>query len=163
MAISDAMTAKLNEQITHEFGAAQIYLGMACMFENMSLKNLARWFRAQVNEEREHAMKILDYVLSHGAKVQLGAIPQPPTEYPSVIDAIEAALKHEQKVTGQINALADLADKEGDRPSQNFLSWFVDEQVEEEESVGYLLDVAKMASKNLLQLESAVVHLGRSS
>lgn len=161
MAISSAMAAKLNEQITHEFNASQIYLAMSCMCDGQALKNLAGWFRKQAGEEREHALKILDYVLSHGAKVAIGAVPAPAMDYPSVEAAIETALNHEKKVTGQINALVALADQEKDYATRSFLNWFVDEQVEEEESTGHLLDVARMCGKSLLQLEAYLIHLGR--
>jgi ferritin len=159
MAISEAMNAKLNEQIAHEFTASQIYLSMACMFSQQSLDRLSKLFRAQVEEEREHAMKILDYVLEVGGQVKLAALPAPPLEWPTVLAAIEAALAHERKVTGQINDLVALADKEKDYASRSFLSWFVDEQVEEEASMGLLADVARMAGDHLLQLEAYVGHL----
>jgi ferritin len=155
------MTAKLNEQITNEFNASQIYLAMACMFESLSLKLLAGWFRAQTEEERGHALKILNYILSQQGTVELGAIPKPAIEYPSVPAAIEAAVKHEIKVTGQINDLVALAEKEKDYATRSFLQWFVNEQVEEVDSVSHLHEIAKMASKNLLQLEAYVAHLGR--
>lgn len=162
MALSDALTAKLNEQVTNEFGASHIYLSMACMFERMSLKMLAQWFYSQANEERGHAMKLLKYVLDRGGKAQLAAIPAPPIEFPTVVDAIAAAHKHEQKVTGQINALVELAQKENDHATESFLGWFVDEQVEEESSISHLHEIARMATHNLLQLEAYVAHLGRS-
>lgn len=163
MVISKAMCDKLNEQVTHEFHASQIYLAMACMFESLSLKQLAGWFRAQANEERGHALKIIDYILAQQGKVQIGAVPQPPAEYPSVVDAIDAAVQHEVKVTNQINALVALAEQERDYATRSFLAWFVDEQVEEVDSVSHLREVARLAGKNLLQLEAYVAHLGRSS
>lgn len=163
MAISKAMTDKLNAQITNELNASQVYLAIACMFENMSLKILAGWFRAQAEEERKHALKILDYVLSQGAQAVLGAIPKPQATYPSALAAIEAAVKHEIKVTGQINDLVALAEKEKDYATRSFLAWFVDEQVEEVDSVSHLAEVTKMAGKNLLQLESYVARLGRGN
>ena len=159
MAISEGMNAKLNEQITNEFNAAQIYLSMACMFADMGLNRLPAMFRKQTEEEREHAMKILDYVLDAGGKVRLGAVPQPPHEWPSVLAAIEGALAHERKVTGQINDLAALAEKEKDYATRSFLNWFINEQVEEEASMGQLAAVAKMAGDHLLQLEAYVGHL----
>ena len=159
MAISSAMNTKLNEQITHEFAAAQIYLSMACGFDDMGLKGLAGLFHKQVEEERAHAMKILGYIQDCGGKVHLQALPEPPAEWPSVVDAIEAALAHEKKVTGQINALVALADQEKDYATRSFLNWYVDEQVEEEDSMSTLLQGAKLAGKNLLQLESYVYHI----
>lgn len=159
MPISDAMNAKLNEQITNEFNAAQIYLSMACMFEDMGLRNLAALFRKQTEEEREHALKILDYVPSVEGKVKLAAIPQPPAEWPSVEAAIEGALEHERKVTRQIHDLVALADQEKDYATRSFLNWYVDEQVEEVDSMNNLLQAARLAGKNLLQLEAYIGHL----
>ncbi len=158
MPISEAMNAKLNEQITNEFNASQIYLAMAVMFDDMGLKNLSRRFRMQVEEERQHALKILDYIPQVEGKVRLAAIPEPPAEWPSIEAAIEAALAHERKVTGQINDLVALAEKENDYASRSFLQWYVDEQVEEVDSMNNLLQAAKLAGKNLLQLEAYVVH-----
>ncbi|MGD8452082.1 MAG: ferritin [Phycisphaerae bacterium] len=160
MTMSDAMKAKLNEQITNEFFAAQLYLAMACQFDSMSLKMLSARFRKQVDEERQHAMKILDYVLETGGKVTLQALPAPTTEWPSVVAAVEAALGHEKKVTGQINALVAQAEQDKDYATRNFLNWYVEEQVEEEASMSYLLDVARMAGQNMLLVESAVSRMG---
>ncbi len=162
MALSDKLTAKLNEQITNEFNASQIYLAMACMFDNMALKMLSRWFRLQADEERGHALKIIDYLLSRHAKVEIGSVPKPSPEYPSVVAAVEAAYEHEQKVTRQFDDLMAQAEKDDDYASQNFLGWFVDEQVEEEESTRHLLEVARMAGTHYLQLEAYVAHLRRS-
>jgi ferritin len=159
MALSEAMNAKLNEQITNELNASQIYLAMACMFDDMGLRNMSRLFRAQADEERGHAMKILGYVPEAEGKVTLQAIPAPPAEWPSVEAAVEEALKHERKVTGQINNLVALADQEKDYASRSFLNWFVDEQVEEVGSMSSLLQATKLAGKNLLQLEAYVGHM----
>lgn len=161
MSISKQMNDKLNEQITAEFYASHLYLAMACMFESMSLKMMARVFRKQFDEERGHAMKILDYVLEQGGTVKLGAIDAPKQKWPSVVAAVEAALAHEKKVTGMINDLVALAEKEKDYASRSFLNWYIDEQVEEESSTGYLLDITKMAGDRLLHLESAVSHISK--
>jgi len=159
MPISEAMNKKLNTQITNEFLASQIYLSMACMFEDMGLRNLARVFRKQTEEERGHALKILDYVLENEGKVRLQAIPEPPAEWSTVTDAIAAALAHERKVTGQINELVALADQEKDYATRSFLNWFVDEQVEEVNSMSSLLQAAKLAGDRLLQLEAYIAHM----
>ena len=161
MAISQAVNGKLNEQVTNEFMASQIYLSMACMFDSMSLKQLAGRFFKQTEEERGHALKILKYVLEAEGKVTLQALTQPPAEWPSVLAAIETALAHERKVTGQINDLVTLAAQEKDYATQSFLKCFVDEQVEEVASMAYLRDVAKLAGTNLLNIEMVVSHLGK--
>ena len=160
MAISEAIRAKLNEQVTNEFIAAQAYLSMACVFDGLALKNLAARFRKQTEEERGHALKILDYILTQGGKVRLQMLPEPPAEFASVSAAIDSAVEHEQKVTRQINDLVTLAEKEKDYATQSFLKWFVDEQVEEVQSMQHLAQVARMAGNNLLQLEAYMAFAG---
>lgn len=159
MAISKAMNAKLNEQIASEFYSSQVYLAMACMFEGLGLKMLAKLYRKQTEEERTHALKILDYIFTVEGQVKLQAIPEPPAKYKSVLAAIEAALAHERKVTEQIHALAAFAEKEKDYATGSFLQWFIDEQVEEVDSQVQLVQIARMAGDHLLQLEAYVAHL----
>lgn len=158
MAISQTLNAKLNEQITNEFFASQTYLAMACMFEAKGLKMLAKLFRKQTEEEREHALKILDFIPSVEGQVKLAAVAEPTATYPSVLAAIEAALAHERKVTDQFNTLMSMAIKDNDYASQNFIKWFVDEQVEEVDSMLHLTTVAKMAGEHYLQLEAYVAN-----
>ncbi len=158
MALSKAMNARLNEQITNEFYSAQVYLAIACMFDDLGLKNLAKVYRKQTEEERSHALKILDYIISAEGKVKLQPIAEPPAKYASVLAAIETALAHERKVTAQINELVTLANKEKDYATGSFLKWFVDEQVEEVETQLHLTQVAKMAGNNPFYLELYAVH-----
>lgn len=158
MMISQKMTDKLNDQIGHEFGASQTYLAMACQFDGLGLKMLAKYFRKQTEEEREHALKILDYLLGVGAKVKLAPLAAPKHDYPTVLGAIEAALEHEKKVTQQINDLVALAEEEKDYATRSFLNWYVDEQVEEVSSMSHLVDICKMCGQHLLQLEAYLIH-----
>lgn len=159
MLISKAMNTKLNDQIANELAASQAYLAMACMFEEMGLKALAQHFRKQTEEERSHALKIVDYIIDVGGKVKVSALTAPKSDYPTAKAAIDAALKHELKVTSDINDLMAMAEKERDYASRSFLQWFVDEQVEEVSSMEHLLRIAEMAGVNLLQLESYVRHM----
>lgn len=159
MLISKAMNTKLNDQIANELAASQSYLAMACMFAELGLKALTAHFRKQAEEERGHALKIVEYVLDVGGKVKLGALAPPKADYPTAKAAIDAALKHELKVTSDINDLMALAEKERDYASRSFLQWFVDEQVEEVSSMEHLLRIAELAGVNLLQLESYVRHM----
>lgn len=152
--ISSAMNRQLNGQIDSELLACQAYLAMACVLDGMALKGLAARFRKQSEEERGHAMKILDYVLEVGATVTLGALPAPKAKFASVVAIAEAALAHEEKVTQQINDLVALAEKEKDYATRSFLQWFVDEQVEEIASATHFLQLAKMAGTNLLNLDA---------
>ncbi len=159
MALSKAMNNKLNEQITNEFYASQLYLAIACMFEELGLRNLAKLYRKQTEEERSHALKILDYIPTVEGKVKLQTIPEPPAKFSSPLTAIEAALAHERKVTEQFNSLMALAEKEKDYATRVLLLWFVEEQVEEVNSQLYLLQVAKLAGASVLQLEACVAHM----
>lgn len=156
--ISEKMNKELNEQITREFNASQTYLAMACLFAGKALKLLAKRFRKQAEEEREHALKILDYVLEVGGTVELQPLPAPRAEYPSVLAAIEAAVEHEQGVARQVDELCALAESEKDNATRNFLNWYVAEQIEEVSSMRQLADVARMCGNALLQLEAYLIH-----
>ncbi|MBK9118773.1 MAG: ferritin [Phycisphaerales bacterium] len=161
MAISAQLNAKLNEQITNEFFASQTYLSMSCMFEELGLRNLSKMFRTQSDEERGHALKILDYIPTVEGKVKLAPIPAPQETWESVLAAIEASLEHERKVTSQVHELMALAIKESDYATQSFLKWYVDEQVEEVDSQQQLVQVAKMAGHHMIMLEAYIIHLNK--
>jgi ferritin len=163
MQISASMTAKLNEQITHELGASQSYLATACHFADLGLSALAALFRKQAEEERGHALKILDYILEVGGHVNLAALPAPTAAYANVLAAVEAALANEQLVTRQIHDLVALAEQEKDYATRSFLQWFVDEQVEEVASMCHLRQVVQMAGDQLLQLETYLSRAGQAS
>ena len=158
MMISKAMNSKLNEQIMVEYSAAHKYLAMACSFERMGFKFLSKRFMEQSEEEREHALKILNYVVQVGGTVALTAVPKPENEYKSVEEIVRAALENEQEVTRMINDLAALAESENDYATRSFLNWFIDEQVEEESNMNDLLQLVRLAGKNILQVEMRVRH-----
>ena len=158
MMISEAMNAKLNEQITAEFAASRKYLAMACSFDQMGYKILTKLFFEQAEEEREHAMKILHYVREVGGTVTLAAIPKPKGNYKTVEEIVQAALTSEQDVTRMINDLVALADSENDYATRSFLTWFVDEQVEEVSSMTDLLQLVRLAGDNILQVETRLRH-----
>ena len=132
--ISKKMEEALNGQVNAELYSAYLYLSMQACFESMNLAGFANWMHIQALEETTHAMKIYDFVNERGGRVTLKAIDQPPTEWKSALDLFEATLKHEQKVTGLINALVDLSIEEKDHATNSFLQWFVTEQVEEEKN-----------------------------
>jgi len=141
---SAKMQQTMNDQIKYELESAYIYLSMAAYFESINLPGFAHWMRIQTGEEQEHAMKFFDFIYDRGGRVVLQAIPQPPADFASPLDAFEKALAHEQKVTGLINDLYALAVEGKDYASQTFLQWFVDEQVEEEKSAGDIVEMLKM-------------------
>ena len=138
------MIDALNEQIKKELYSAYMYLAMSAYFDDLGLPGFAGWMRAQAQEEVEHAMKMYDYVLARGGKIVLKAIDAPPKAWKSPLDVMQAAFAHEQFVTRCINELSDLAVKEKDHASQIFLSWYVTEQVEEEENFTDLVNALKL-------------------
>ncbi len=144
--IGKKMQDALNEQVNAEFYSAYLYLSMAAYFESTNLPGFATWMRAQTQEELLHAMKIYDYVNERGGRVILKSIAQPPSEWESPLAAFEAAYKHEQKVTGLIKGLVNLAVEEKDDAANTFLQWFVDEQVEEEESAETVVNKLKLVA-----------------
>lgn len=121
-----------NDHLNEEIFSFYLYLSMSAYLETQNMKGMARWMRAQADEERGHAMKFFDFLNDRGGRVTLGALRQPQTEWPSPLAVFEDALGHEQHITSRINALVDLAREENDHAAFAFLQWFVNEQVEEE-------------------------------
>ena len=142
--ISKKMQEALNDQVTAEFYSAYLYLAMEAYFESVNLPGFANWMRVQTQEELTHGIKIYDFLNERGGTVTLKAIDQPPSEWPSPLAVFEAAYKHEQKVTGLINELVNLAVEEKDHAANSFLQWFVDEQVEEEKSASDIVGKLKL-------------------
>jgi ferritin len=142
--IGKKMQEALNEQINAEFYSAYLYLSMEAYFESVNLLGCANWMRVQAQEELMHSMKIYDYVNERGGRVTLKSIAKPPTEWNSPLAAFEAVYQHEQKVTGLINDLVNLAIEEKDHAANTFLQWFVNEQVEEETSADAVVQQLKM-------------------
>lgn len=131
--LSKTMEEALNRQVNREFYSAYLYLAMSAYFETACMKGFARWMRIQAKEEQTHGEKIYDYIIARGGKVALGEIEAPKAKWTSAGKVFEEVYAHEQKVTGMINALVDLAIKEKDHATFEMLQWFVREQVEEEE------------------------------
>ena len=142
--ISNKMEEALNGQINAELYSAYLYLSMESYFRSLNLSGFANWMRVQVQEELMHAIKIYDFVNERGGRVTLKAIEGPPTKWESPLAVFEAVYAHEQKVTGLINELVDLAIKEKDHATNTFLQWFVNEQVEEEDSADQVVQKLKM-------------------
>jgi ferritin len=160
MLISAELAKAMNEQIGHEFGASLQYLSIAGHFQQQKLQLLAKLFLEQAEEEKEHALKLVKYVLETQAPLEIPAIPAPTPTFASAEQAVEAALSWEQEVTRQITRLMDLAVSQNDYLAQGFLQWFVDEQLEEITKMDQLLSVIRRAGeKNLLMVEAYLVHL----
>ena len=142
--ISKKMEEALNGQVNAELYSAYLYLSMESYFKSLNLNGSAGWMRVQTQEEVAHAMKIYDFINERGGKVVLKAIEGPPTKWDCPLAVFEAVYVHEQKVTGLINELVDLAIKEKDHATNSFLQWFVNEQVEEESSADEVVQQLKM-------------------
>jgi ferritin len=147
----------VNDQIANEFHAAYTYLAIAAHFEAQNYEGFARWMRMQAKEETGHAMRLFDYLVERGAAIELNQIDQPKKDYGTPREGFRTALEHERKVTGQINRMYEAAVEAGDYPTQIMLQWFIQEQVEEENSTGTAVEQLEMAGDNkaaLLMLDS---------
>lgn len=138
------MEDALNEQVNAELYSAYLYLSMESYFKAQNLNGFANWMRVQTQEEVTHATKIYEFISERGGRAILKAIEGPQTEWDSALAVFNAVYKHEQKVTGLINDLVDLAIKEKDHATNSFLQWFVNEQVEEESSADGIVQQLKM-------------------
>ncbi len=143
--LSKKMSGALNDQINMELASAYIYLSMSTYCAEADLKGAANWLRIQWEEELEHATKLIDYIGERGGSVTLKAIAQPAGKFKSLLDVFEQVLAHEQKVTAAIHKLYDLAVTEKDPASQAFLQWYVNEQVEEENSPAEIISMLRLA------------------
>lgn len=149
----------MNAQIAMEFEAAQSYLAMGVYLEARSLEYAARFFYAQADEERGHAMKFVNFMLEVGETPVIPALGEPRPSYESLEEVFRTALGHEQKVTAAIHKIVDTAVESRDHRAFQFLQWFVEEQIEEEATMEKLLDVVRMA-QNELQAEHYIRHMG---
>lgn len=143
--LSQKIQDALNAQINAEYYSSYLYLSMAAYCEDANFKGFANWFRVQTQEEMVHVMKFFDYVIDRKGRVELKAIDGPPLTWESPLAAFEAALKHEEHITGRINQLAGLAIAENDHATHTLLQWFITEQVEEEASVDAVVQQLKLA------------------
>ncbi len=139
MAVNDQVRDAMNAQVRRELQAAYLYLSLSNWFEEEGLSGFAAWMRAQSEEEREHAFRLIDHLHERGARVDLSALEAPTAEFGSATDAVRAALEHERKVTGHIHDLYELAREVDDHPAAVMLEWFVEEQVEEEDTFETLI------------------------
>lgn len=142
--IEDALNAQLNAELWSSY----LYLSMSAHFAKDGKGGFENWFRVQALEEKDHAMKIFDYIITRNGRVDLQPIKEVPKSWSTPIDAFQDALKHERAVTGQINKLVTLAKEENDYATESMLKWFVDEQVEEEATTIEYIDALKMINDN---------------
>lgn len=156
MMISKTMQDALNAQVKVEFQASHFYMAMAADLESRALGVLADLMWKQGDEERGHALKIVKYILTVGAKPEFAGIDAPKIKNGSVESLLQTALQNEKAVTKCVNDIVALAEKENDFATRGFAQWFVDEQMEELEKFETLVQWAKLAGDNLLLLEQRV-------
>lgn len=139
MKLNDTLAKAFSEQITLEIESSVAYLQLAIALEDANLPGMASWMRIQSDEERVHAAKFIQHVTARGNRPQIGAIAAPADPGSKVVTAFEASLAHEQKVSDSIRSLYRLVQSEGDIDSLPLLSWFIEEQIEEESTVSEIL------------------------
>src|SRR6185369_7650066 len=148
---------KLNEQIAYEFGAAQQYIAVAVHYDAETLPRLAAHFYRQSLEERNHAMMMVQYLLDAGEEVIVPGVDAPRTRFGDTVEPVALALDQERRVSDQINALAATARDEGDLTSEQFMQWFIKEQVEEVATMSDLLRVVRRSESNPMAIEDYLV------
>lgn len=156
MIIKEKLVAAINGQVRNEFAASNQYVAIAVYFDEEGLPDLAGFFYRQAEEERMHAMKFVHFLLETGGRPVIPGLPDARNTFESAADAVQYALGQEIKVTSQINDLVSLARAEQDIISDNFLQWFVNEQIEEVNTMTNLLQTIKHAGNNLLWVEDYV-------
>jgi len=154
MLATDGLIEAFNGQIGHEMGASLQYIAIAAYFDSEALPELAQFFYRQAEEEREHAMKFVKFVVDVGGAVEIPALPAPRSAFGSAEEAVELSLESEQRVTRQIYELVEVARGESNHIAGRFLDWFLEEQLEEVATMGSLLQVVRRAGPDgLLHVE----------
>lgn len=158
--ISQKVQDAINAQINAEFWSAYLYLSMAQYFHAIGRSGIAHWFEIQFQEEQSHAQILINYLNNRDGRVLLQAIDAVPTEWKNELDAFKAVLEHEQKVTALINNLYFIAESERDYATRGRLDWFVNEQVEEEETAREIIDRLELIGDNGLAMYTLDTELG---
>ena len=142
--ISQRMQDQLNEQIKHEVGSAYLYIAMEAHFRSKSLDGMGQWMRVQAQEELGHAQRFFNHIDERGGRIELQALDKPQRDWDSPLAAFQAALTHEEFITGRIDELVRVSREENDNAAGILLQWFVTEQVEEESSVQTVVDMLEL-------------------
>jgi ferritin len=151
---ADAFVTQLNEQVGNEFAAHQQYVAIAVYFDSETLPQLARFFYRQALEERDHAMMMVQYLIDADERVTVPGVAAPQVEFANIVEPVSLALQQERRVTDQINALAGTARAEGDYTSEQFMQWFIKEQVEEVATMSDLLRVVERCRDDAMEVEN---------
>jgi ferritin len=150
---SEAFVAKLNEQIGHEYAAHQQYVAIAAHYDAETLPQLARFFYRQALEERDHAMMMIQYLIDADERAIVPGVAAPQVDFGDVVSPVALALAQEKRVSDQINGLAGLARQEGDYSSEQFMQWFIKEQIEEVATMSDLLRVVERSQDHPMDIE----------
>ena len=142
--MNEKIAALLNDQINKEFYSAYLYLDIANYYDELDLDGYANYYMVQAQEERDHALLIMKYMQNNGLKVTLEAIGKPDKTFASVLAPLEIAAEHERYVTSLINNIYHEAHQAKDYRTMKFLDWFVDEQMEEEDSADSMISRYKL-------------------
>lgn len=146
--ISDKMEKLLNDQIQKELYSSYLYLSFEAYFTSRNLNGFAHWFRMQAMEERDHALIFYNYINQVGGRVKLQAISAPEWDFNSIEEVLSKQLEHERFVTESIYNIVDQAVEERDHKTNSFLKWFIDEQVEEEDTAEHNLGKFRLVGEN---------------
>jgi bacterioferritin B len=147
---------QLNTQIGHEFAAHQQYVACAVYYDGLTMPQMARFFYAQALEERDHAMMMIKYLLDQDAAATVPGVSAPQVDFADVVAPVELALEQERRVTAQINDLTRIAREESDFASDQFMQWFIKEQVEEVATMSDLVAVVRRSRDNIEAIEEYV-------
>ena len=147
---------QLNTQIGHEFAAHQQYVACAVYYDALTMPQMAGFFYAQAMEERGHAMMMVKYLIDSDAPVRIPGVVAPQVEFADLVAPVELALEQERRVTAQINELTKIAREESDFASDQFMQWFIKEQVEEVATMSDLVAVVRRSKDNIEAIEEYV-------
>jgi len=142
--LKEKVELALNKHLNYEFESAHLYLSIGAYFDSIDLPGFSTWMKIQFDEEVSHARKFYSYIDARGGRVELTGIPQQPRHWESPLEAFSLTLDHERLISERINDLVTLSIEENDHPTNNFLQWFLSEQVEEEATVSAILKKLKM-------------------
>lgn len=159
--VSKRMTDRINEQINREMYSGYLYLAMAARMQEAGFKGVGTWLTIQYHEEMFHAMRMYAYLQDQGAAVELKAIAKPEFKGATVKEIFQHALEHERGVTKSIHEIMAQAVEEKDYPTQSFITWYVDEQVEEEKNATEILQAVDLVGNSAQGVYLLNVELGK--
>ena len=159
--LPERIESTLNDQIKSELESAYLYFSMSAYFEAENLPGFAHWMRVQAKEEFGHVMRYYDYINDRGGRIKLQALGEPEGNYNGPRDVFEKVLAHERSVTKKIHEFYELAAQEKDHPTEVFLQWFINEQVEEEGNPQQILSMIERVGETGPGLLTLDQQLGR--